>query len=143
MRQTAYRAFPAWTRSTVSLLGIILICGLISCEKWKTATISYEAIGEALSTFQSTAQQLCADKKISAETCDKLKTSYNKIRDNYIKAGDLLVDAMKTEDVVTKESILKNYHEIIAQLIVDFGDVQDILKANGVKLDFSKLTKKL
>lgn len=127
---------PPLLRGIFIAICIFAAVNITACEKWKTATISYEAIGEALATYQTTAQSLCDEKNISAETCEKLKTSYNKIRDNYIKAGDLLVDAMKTEDAVTKGSLLKNYHKIIAQLIVDFGDIQDLLKANGVKLDF-------
>lgn len=122
-----------------ALLGVLmflsLLIGVCSCEKWQMTTVSYEGVGEILGTVKEEAQDLCSQGTLKPDVCEKIKENYNKAREIYIEAGDVLVGAMKLEG--SAEKLIENgkYRDLISNVGTLVKEIVDLLRSSGVRVD--------
>ncbi len=126
-----------WLLGVVGIVMILVCMGILAggCEKWQTATVSYEAAGEGLDAFRVVAQDLCEQGALNGDTCVKLKGIYNKSREIYINAGDVMVAAMRLDDAAARDVKMKDYHDLMGKISDCVREAVDLLKSSGIGSD--------
>ncbi len=107
----------------IVVLAMVLILTLGACALWKEkATVTYEGVGNILTTTYTNVKQLCDSGTLKAEDCLKIKEMYNKTRSAYIVAGDTLIAAMNleasiknTQDAVQKKDLQAQLQALMVQ----------------------------
>jgi len=131
------------------LLVIPLLVLVLACATWKENIVTtYEGIGDTMQVTRDAMISACASGLIDANSCETLKTQYNKVEVLRIRAGDVLADlivideslkivtdmAKKNELLVQKDITLARYNALINDLNHLLQDLIKVAKETGVKL---------
>ena len=119
----------------VLFLSAILAFSLCSCEKWQMTTVSYESVGEILGIVKEESQGLCVQGALEPDVCEKIKDNYNKAREIYLEAGDVLIGAMRLEGSAEKNYETGRYRDLISDVGFLVKEIVELLKSSGVKAD--------
>lgn len=99
----------------LSIFGIALVLLLASCATGGTkgkVVSSYELAGITLKAGYDVARPACDQGLIAPEKCIEIKEIYNEARSAYLLAGDLLITAIETEDLLKRQATLQEYQDL-------------------------------
>lgn len=85
----------------------------------------YEVVGYKLTKFFDTARKLGAEKKLSADLQGKLKLRYNRLRNQYIKAGNLIINGIK--DDTKKADNIKKYRAMKKNILKELSELNKLI----------------
>jgi len=115
------------------VLLFLLIISILGCAGSKGKIVSsYELAGAMLKTAYQVAKPACDSGTLSTEDCAKVKQTYNQARASYLLAGDLLVLAMETEDLASRQATLEEYQELANTYTRELGELIRLLTALGI-----------
>lgn len=116
------------------LLMYIICCVLCACAIDQKVTISQTtlAMHDLIAIAAPVANDLCIKKTIPAETCVKIKASYNIFKKSWPVVDDALVVYLKSDLVLAEQTFqaanavfIKNYADILS-ILVETGALKGV-----------------
>ena len=93
------------------LLVMLLVASITACgTTWKSKAVKgYQFTGAVLTQIHNSGNELCNQGVLSPDKCAQVKKIYNDTRLAYIAAGDALIAAVETEDVIVQKKFWQEY----------------------------------
>ena len=113
------------------LLILLLAVGCATGTKGKLVS-SYELAGISLKTAYNVAKPACEGGALLPDKCDQIKQIYNYSRAAYLLAGDVLVMAIETDDVVKRQAFLVDYQVLVNSFTANTSTLIDLLVQLGI-----------
>lgn len=102
-------------RKVLPILIVIVLLTCISCASWQTnMTRAYKGIGALGETYRQMGQSSCEQNLIPTDKCAVLKKINNDARMIWLRAGDILKLAIKTQDAIQQQQFLAQYNSLMA-----------------------------
>lgn len=101
---------------SIKILSVLMLClFLLSCVSWQTnMTRAYKGIGALGETYHQMGQSSCEQNLIPIDKCAILKKINNDARMIWLRAGDILKLAIKTQDAIQQQQFLSQYNFLMA-----------------------------
>lgn len=114
-------------------LALLFAFMLVGCAGWKKGVVgSYEGGAISLKALQAAAKVSCDSGALSQDRCAQIKKIYNETRIAYIKAGDVLILAVETDDVASRKALLAEYQVLIAKFLSLLNDLTQLAIQYGL-----------
>jgi hypothetical protein len=113
------------------LLTLVLLAGCAAGTKGVMVS-SYELAGVSLTTAKNAVKPVCDAQQLPAAKCDQIKKIYNDARSAYLLAGDSLVLAIETDDLVKRQAALSEYQALAATFTSNTTAIINLLVELGV-----------
>ena len=100
----------------IKILSVLVLCVfLVACAGWQTnMTRAYKGIGALGETYRQMGQSSCEQNLIPTDKCVMLKKINNDARGIWLRAGDILKLAIKTQDAIQQQQFLAQYNSLMA-----------------------------
>ena len=113
------------------LLILLLAAGCATGAKGKLVS-SYELAGISLKTAYNVAKPACEGGALLPDRCAQIKEIYNYSRAAYLLAGDVLIMAIETDDVVKRQAFLVEYQILVNSFTANTSTLIDLLVQLGM-----------
>ncbi len=117
--------------SIVMILAMVILTACATGTKGKLVS-SYELAGTTLKAGYAVAKPACDAGQLPVDKCVQLKKIYNDTRGAYLLAGDYLILAIETDDLVKRQKFLEEYQGIVSQYTVGTTNLLNLLIQLGV-----------
>ena len=99
---------------------------------------TYETIGQDITEFYEKATEMCLHEIVRYDKlCAVLKRRYEKLRHNYIVAGNIIIEGLKDDN--KKEENIKKYRVLKAKIL---DELSKLYKLIGAEYDKEKIIKR-
>lgn len=118
----------------VGLISIILLAGLMGCATGTKGKLvsAYELGGVTLKTGYNFAKPACDAGQLPADKCIQIKKIYNDARASYLLAGDYLILAVETDDVIKRQALLQEVSDLTSKFTANTTSLINLLVQLGV-----------
>ena len=115
-------------------LAIALLIVLSACATGTKGKLvsSYELGGITLRGAYTVVKPACDTNQIPVDKCVQAKKIYNDARSIYLLAGDALVIAVETDDLISKQAALAEYQGLVGRFTQSTTDLINLLAQLGV-----------
>ena len=117
--------------SVVIFLAMVILVACATGTKGKLVS-SYELAGTTLKVGYAVAKPACDTGQLPADKCVQIKKIYNDTRSAYLLAGDSLLLAIETDDLIKRQKFLEEYQRIVAQYTAGTTNLLNLLIQLGV-----------
>lgn len=98
---------------------LFLGCGYLT---GKPKTAEYSSSGKIVTQLYTETRTDCDNGTIDATTCKQLRKLYNEIRECFMHAGDLIIQALDENNVVKREVLIVRYNNTMKELSADIAE---------------------
>ena len=116
------------------LLAIVMLAILSGCATGTKGKLvsSYELAGITLTGAYDTVKPVCDIGQLPADKCAQIKKLYNDARGIYLFAGEALIIAVETDDLIKRQAALTQYQSLVTQFTKITTDLISLLIQLGV-----------
>ncbi len=115
----------------ISVLMVMILAACATGTKGKLVS-SYELAGISLKAALDVAKPACDVNQLPVDKCVQIKKFYNDARSVYLLAGDSLIIAVETDNLVKRQAALQEYQNLSILFTKNTTDIINILIQLGV-----------